>query len=119
MNLQVQKITGNSVTEDLLAFQVGLCFMEFVRLGSVQLKQCIYVTCVYNNCSKWPLSCSIRSLAPFSAPTEVVGCPSGLAVPLTSCFWGGIFSKNAGSFILQNVSVNVACQSYSFAVLPA
>jgi len=44
MNLKVQKITGNSVTEDLLAFQVGLCFMELVRLGSVQFKQYRSVT---------------------------------------------------------------------------
>ena len=29
------------------------------------------------------------------------------------------FPKNAGSFILPNLSVNVTCQSYSFATLPA
>jgi len=30
-----------------------------------------------------------------------------------------MFSKNAGSFIFQNVDVNVACQSYAFAMQPA
>jgi len=56
----------------------------------------------------------------FNAPTEVVWCPRRFVVPTPdSCLWGGIFSKNAGSFILQNASVNVAYQSCSFAMLPA
>jgi hypothetical protein len=55
----------------------------------------------------------------FRAPTEIVECPSMLVVPLILCLWGGMFSKSAGSFILPNVSVNVACRSYAFAMLPA
>jgi hypothetical protein len=75
--------------------------------------------CVYNNCSKLTLSGLIRNLASFSAPTEIFGCPSMLVVPLTSCLWGGMFSKSAASFILPNVSVNVTCQFYSLTMLPA
>ena len=75
--------------------------------------------CVYNSCSKWTLSGLIRSLALFCAPTEIFGCPNMLEVPLTSCLWGGMFSKSAASFILPNVTVNLTCLSYSFAMLPA
>jgi hypothetical protein len=72
--------------------------------------------CVYNRCSKWPLSGWIRSLAVFSAPTEIAVCHSRLVVTLMSCWPRGIFSKNSSSLIFQIVNVNVTCQSHAFAM---
>lgn len=55
----------------------------------------------------------------FSAPTEIAVYPSRFIVSLIPCLWREVFSKIAGSFIFQNVSVNVIRQSYAFAMLRA